>query len=151
MVKKRIKKRLIEPKIRLLLWIHLRGIKDESNWRPRMSKIIDYSEGSLDTQLTSLLNSNLIKSLSLNVKDPPYEITDEGKKFLQPILFTSKIGMAVSLWVAAWGIIYFLAFLNNPVLMIVYWLPLLIVSFAVFAVILIFYPYLLLKLGKISY
>jgi hypothetical protein len=38
---KKIKKRLIEPKIRLLLWIYLHSIKDESNWRARIAKEIE--------------------------------------------------------------------------------------------------------------
>ena len=38
MPKKKIKKRLIEPKVRLLLWISLYGIKDESNWLANIAK-----------------------------------------------------------------------------------------------------------------
>jgi predicted transcriptional regulator len=151
MKRKKIKKSLIEPKVRLLLWIYFRGISEKDNWRTRLAKSIDYGKGNVDTQLVDLLDKGFIQSLNPNNKDPPYRITDEGKKFLQPILFTSRIGMAVSLWVAIWAIIDYLEFLNQPVLMITYWLPLLIVSFAILAVVLIFYPYLLLKLGKTSY
>jgi len=49
MSKKKIKKRLIEPKIRLLLWTYLYDIKDESNWLAKLAKEIDYSEGSVHT------------------------------------------------------------------------------------------------------
>jgi hypothetical protein len=38
MPKSPIRKRLIEPKVRLLLWIYLEGIKDENKWRSKMSK-----------------------------------------------------------------------------------------------------------------
>jgi hypothetical protein len=151
MQKAKIKKRLIEPKVRLLLWIYLHGIKDESNWRGKIAKVIDYSETSLDTLLTDLVHKDLIESLNLSGQGPPYKVTDEGRRFLQPILFTNKIGMGISIWVALWAVIYYLEFLNQPIRMIVYWLPLILVSYAILALVLIFYPLLLLKLGKISY
>lgn len=151
MPKKKVKKRLIEPKVRLLLWIYLYGIKDESNWLAKLAKEIDYSEGSLQTQIIDLQNKNLIKSLNPKGEGPPYMITDEGKNFLKPITFTTRIGVTISIWVGLWAIIYYLSFLNQPTLVIVYWLPLLVVSFAIFALILVLYPHLLLRLGKISY
>jgi predicted transcriptional regulator len=151
MTKKKNKKSLLEPKVRLLLWIYLRGISEKNNWRARIAKSIDYGKGNTNTQLIDLLDKDFIESLSPNKKDPPYRITEKGKEFLQPILFTSKIGRVISLWVAIWAIIDYLVFLNQPVLMITYWLPLLIVSFVILALILTFYPYLLLRLGKISY
>ena len=151
MRRKKVKKRLIEPKVRILLWIYLHNVKDESNWLAKLAKEIDYSEGSLYTQIIDLQSKNLIESCNPNGKGPPYRITDEGKSFLRPILFTTKIGALTSVWTALWAIVYYLIFLNQPVLMIAYWLPLLIVSFAVLALVLIFYPHLLLKLGKISY
>jgi predicted transcriptional regulator len=150
MTKKKNKKSLLEPKVRLLLWIYLRGISEKNNWRARIAKSIDYSKGNVNTQLIDLLDKDFIKSLNPNNKDPPYKITEKGKEFLQPILFTSKIGMVISLWVAIWAIIDYLEFVNQPVLMITYWLPLLIVSFAILALVLTFYPYLLLKLGETS-
>jgi len=151
MRKRKIKKRLIEPKVRLLLWTYLHGIKDESNWLAKLAKEIDYSEGSTDTQLIDLLDKNLIESLNPNTGGPPYKITDEGKKFLQPILFVTKIGIVTSIWVGLWAIIYYLYFFNQPILMITSWLPLLVVGFVILALVLLFYPYLLLRLGKISY
>jgi hypothetical protein len=151
MSEKRIRKRLIEPKVRLLLWTHIHGIKNESNWLAKLAKEIDYSEGSVDTQLTDLLDKNLIESLNSNAVGPPYRVTNEGKKFLQPILFTTRIGAATTIWVGLWAVIYYSLFYSQPILMIAYWLPLLIVSFAILAVVLLFYPYLLLKLGKIGY
>ncbi|MEM4703651.1 MAG: hypothetical protein QXJ02_01070 [Candidatus Bathyarchaeia archaeon] len=81
MSKKKVKKRLIEPKIRLLLWIYLYGIKDESNWLAKLAKKIDYSEGSLQTQIIDLQNKNLIESRNPKGEGPPYIITDEGKTF----------------------------------------------------------------------
>jgi len=151
MSKKKVKKRLIEPKVRLLLWIHLYGIKDESNWLAKLAKEIDYSEGSLQTQLIDLQNKNMIESLNPKGEGPPYRITDEGENFLKPITFTRKIGMAITFWVILWGIVYYLIFLNQPILMIFFWLPLLFVSFVILALILTFYPHLLLRLGKKSY
>jgi hypothetical protein len=151
MVQRKVKKRLIEPKVRLLLWVCLYGVRDESNWLAKLADRMDYSEGSLWTQLTDLLDKKLIESLNPETNGPPYKVTEEGKKFLQPILFTRNIGIVVSIWVGIWTIIYFLACLNQPYLMIIYWLPLLLVSFAILALVLIFYPHLLLKLGKVSY
>lgn len=151
MPKKKVKKRLIEPKVRLLLWVYLHGIKDESNWLAKLAKEIDYSEGSLYTQILDLQNKNLIESYNPNGEGPPYRITEEGKSFLKPITFTMKIGMATSVWVTLWTVVYYLMFHGQPILMIAHWLPLLIVSFVIFALVLIFYPHLLLKLGKISY
>ena len=151
MPKKKVKKRLIEPKVRLLLWTYLHGIKDESNWLAKLAKEIDYSEGSLQTQIIDLQNKNLIESLNPKGDGPPYVITDEGKNFLKPISFTRKLGIVISIWVSLWSLIYYLIFLNQPILMIVYWLPLLLVSFVILTLVLVFYPYLLLRLGKISY
>jgi hypothetical protein len=151
MKRKKNRKSLIEPKVRILLWIYLRGVSEKNNWRTRLAKSIDYGKGNVDTQLIDLWDKGLIESLNPDDKGPPYRITEEGKKFLQPILFTSKIGMAISLWVAIWAIIDYLEFLNRPVLMVIYWLTLLIVSFAMLAIVLIFYPYLLLKLGGTTY
>ncbi len=145
------RKRLIEPKVRLLLWIYLHGIKDETNWLAKLSRAIDYGTGNIESQLEDLWHKNMIEGPTSITKGPPYRISEEGKKFLQPILFTMRIGMATSIWVALWAIIYFLVFLNQPILMIVFWLPLLIVSFIILALVLIFYPYILLRLGKISY
>lgn len=151
MSERRIRKRLIEPKVRLLLWTYIHGIKNESNWLAKLAKEIDYSEGSVNTQLGDLLDKNLIESRNSNAVGPPYKVTNEGRKFLQPILFTTKIGAATTIWVGLWAVIYYSLFCSQPILMIAYWLPLLIVSFAILAIVLLFYPYLLLKLGKIGY
>jgi len=150
MPRRRIKKRLIEPKVRLLLWTHLHGIKNESNWLAKLADKMDYSEGSIDTQLADLLDKNMIESLNPDSRAPPCRITDEGKRFLQPILFTTKIGI-VTLWLSLWTVVYYVYYFNQPLLMIAYWLPLLLASFAILALVLLFYPYLLLKLGKICY
>ena len=151
MRRRKVKKRLIEPKVRLLLWIYLYGIKDESNWLAKLADKLDYSEGSLWTQLADLLDKKLIESLNPKMNGPPFKVTKEGKKFLQPILFTRTIGIVVSVWVSICTILYFFMYFNQPVLMIIYWVPLLLVGFVILALILIFYPHLLLKLGKISY
>jgi len=151
MARRKVRKRLVEPKVRLLLWIYLYGVRDESNWLAKLADKMDYSEGSLWTQLTDLFDKKLIESLNPKINSPPYKVTEEGKKFLQPILFTRNIGMVVSIWVCVWTIIYFIVYLNQPLHMIVYWVPLLLVSFVILALVLIFYPHLLLKLGKVSY
>jgi hypothetical protein len=151
MARRKVRKRLVEPKVRLLLWIYLYGVRDESNWLAKLADKMDYSEGSLWTQLTDLFDKKLIESLNPKINGPPYKVTEEGKKFLQPILFTRNIGMVVSIWVCVWTIIYFIVYLNQPLHMIVYWVPLLLVSFVILALVLIFYPHLLLKLGKVSY
>jgi len=151
MTRRKVKKRLIEPKVRLLLWIYLYGIKDESNWLAKLADKLDYSEGSLWTQLTDLLDRKLIESLNPKTNGPPFKVTKEGKKFLQPILFTRNIGIVVSIWVGICTIMYFFMYFNQPILMIIYWVPLLLVGFVILALILVFYPHLLLKLGKISY
>jgi DNA-binding transcriptional ArsR family regulator len=151
MVKSPIRKRLIEPKVRLLLWIHLHGIKDESKWRSKTAKIMDYSAGSVDNELSDLLDKGLIESLNRDGTSPPYRLTDEGKRFLSPILYTQKMGMFTGIWVAIWAVIFYILFHGQPVLMVVFWLPLLITSFVIMALILIFYPYLLVYGGKKSY
>jgi len=151
MPKRKVKKRLIEPKVRLLLRIYLYGVENESNWLAKLAKEIDYSAGSLYNQIMDLLNKNMIKSLNPDGVSPPYRITEEGKNFLKPILFTSKIGMIVSLWVSLWTVIYYIIYFDKPIEMVAKWLPLLLVSFVTLALVLIFYPRLLLKLGKISY
>lgn len=151
MPKKQIKKRLIAPKVRLLLWIYLYGVKDESNWRSKLAKKMDYSEGSLDSQITDLLDKKFIESQNPNKKDPPYKITDEGKSFLNPLMFTTKIGTFISIWVAGWMVVYFLIFVSNPMLVMLSWFPLLLVSFIIFALILTFYPHILVRVGKKSF
>jgi len=151
MEKEKYKKTLIQPKVRLLLTIYLEGISGKGNWRKKVSESIEYGKGNVDTQLISLLDDKLIESLNLNKRDPPYRVTKEGKRFLQPILFTSKIGMAVALWVSMWAVIYYFEFQSQIIVMITFWLPLLITSFIILALVLIFYPYILLKAGKIGY
>jgi len=151
MEKEKYKKTLIQPKVRLLLTIYLEGISGKGNWRKKVSESIEYGKGNVDTQLISLLDDKLIESLNLNKRDPAYRVTKEGKRFLQPILFTSKIGMAVALWVSMWAVIYYFEFQSQIIVMITFWLPLLITSFIILALVLIFYPYILLKAGKIGY
>ena len=151
MVRAPIKKRLIEPKVRLLLWIYLQGIKDENNWRARISKIIDYSTGSTDKDLIDLVDKGLIESLNQNKVNPPYRVTEEGQNFLRPILLTQKIGIFTGLWVSIWAVIFFALFYNNLTLMVVFWLPLLIASFIMLVIVLIFYPQILVYRGKRSY
>ena len=145
------KKTLIEPKVRILLRIHLLGLSGKGNWRALLAKNIEYGKGNVSTQIIDLLDKNLIESLNPNKKDPPYKVTEEGRKFLEPILFTSKIGMWIGSWVAIWSVIYYVVFHDYPLIMITYWIPLLIFSFAALAFILIFYPYILLRSGKRSY
>jgi hypothetical protein len=151
MVKAPTRKRLIEPKVRLLLWIYLQGIKNENNWRARVSKIIDYSTGSTAKELLELLDKGLIESFNQDKVSPPYHVTEEGQSFLRPILLTQKIGIFTGLWVSIWAVIFFALFYNNPTLMVVFWLPLLIASFIMLVIVLIFYPHILVHQGKRSY
>ena len=151
MVRAPTKKRLLEPKVRLLLWIHLRGIKSENNWRSKISKIIDYSTGSTDKELLDLLDKGLIESLNRDKVSPPYRVTDDGASFLRPILFTQKVGMFTGLWVALWTAIYFVFFYETPILMVIFWLPLLVATFIMLVIVLIFYPYILVYQGKRRY
>lgn len=151
MVKSPIKKRLLDPKVRLLLWIHLHGIKDKTNWRSKTSKIIDYSTGSTDKELLELLDKGLIESLNRDKVSPPYRVTDDGEVFLHPIMLTQKIGVFIGLWVALWTIIYFVFFYDIPILMVTFWLPLLVATFIMLVIVLIFYPHILVYQGKRRY
>lgn len=151
MVKSSTKKRLIEPKVRLLLWIYLLGIKNENNWRAKLSRKIDYSTGSTDTELMDLLEKGMIESLNGDKISPPYKVTDVGISFLHPILLTQKIGIFTGVWVALWTVIYFIFFRDALILMVIYWLPLLVATFIMLVIVLIFYPYLLAYQGKKRY
>jgi predicted transcriptional regulator len=152
MKSKKVKKTLIEPKVRLLLWIYLHGVKNESNYLARLAKQIGYSEGSLKSHIIPrLLEKNLIESFNSDKESPPYKITEKGKKFLWPILFTRRIGLFIITWVGIWTLIDYLCFIDNPILMLSSWLPLLLLSFAILSIVLILYPYLLVTRGKIGY
>ena len=148
---KKIRKRLIEPKVRLLLWIYLYGVKDESNYLAKLADKIDYSEGSIKSHLEDLLDKKFIVSLNSDRVSPPYKVAEDGKRFLKPILFVTRIGIAVTAWNALWALIFYYLYTNQPVLVLVSWFPLLLVSFAVFSIVLLFYPYIIVKFGKISY
>ncbi len=148
---KKNKKTLIEPKVRLLLSIYLQGFPKKLGWQKKLRKDLDYGKGNLRTQITSLLDDNLIESKNPNKVDPPFKITSEGKKFLGPILFASKVGMFLGLYVSFWTVIIYVVYANQPLLQVTIIFPVVMVSFVVLAIVLIFYPYLLLKLGKIHY
>jgi hypothetical protein len=130
---------------------------DKLVWRQRRNQLalqtgkkIDYSEGSMDSHIKDLLDKKFIESLNPNKIDPPYKITEEGKSFLNPILFTTKIGVITTIWVTIWGVIYLLIF-NNPVLVMGSWFSLLLVSFIILSLVLAFFPHILVRVGKRSY
>jgi hypothetical protein len=148
---KKNKKTLIEPKVRLLLSIYLQGFPKKLNWQKKLVRNLDYGKGNISTQITSLLDDNFIESKNPNNVGPPYKVTSEGKKFLGPILFASKIGMFLGSYVSFWSVIIYLVYANQPLLQVTVIFPVVMVSFVVLAIVLIFYPYLLLKLGKIHY
>ena len=112
---------------------------------------LNYSKGSIKTNLVDLLNRGLIESLNSDGVSPPYKGTVEAKKLLEPIFFVRKIGYFFAVFV--FGILltligwyaYYLEFL------VLYWFPLTLSGFIFLISILILYPYILLKLGKIAF
>lgn len=151
MKEKKVKKTLIEPKVRLLLWIHLHGVKDESNYLAKLAKKIDYSEGSIKSHLISdLLESKLIESLNPDKESPPYRTTREAKKLLEPIFLIRTIG----LWFAIFVTVVLLSlfwYIDRPALLVYWYLPCTVVGFVVLVVVLILYPQILLKFGKTAF
>jgi hypothetical protein len=143
------KKTVIEPKVRLLLWICLKKkIKNESNYLKKLGDRIDYSEGSIKSHLIpELLRKNLIKSLSPDKRSPPYRATDEARKLLEPIFFVRM----VALWFALFVIIIALAlpwYAASPTFLWYWYFPLTVGGFAFLLTVLFLYPYFILKMGK---
>jgi hypothetical protein len=152
MKKKEFKKTLISPKVRLLLLIHLYGVKDESNYLAQLADKLDYSEGSIKSNLISdLLNKNLIESLIIDNESPPYRTTKEAKKFLDPIFFVRIMGIMFAIFVFAMFFELFYYYIDRTVLLIQLWLPAAIIGFGLLVSVLILYPNLLLRFGKIAY
>jgi hypothetical protein len=148
---RRNKKTLIEPKVRLLLSIYLNDMSKKSNWRNKLEKDLACGKGNLSTYLTDLVDDGLIESQNPNGTDPPLKVTAQGKKFLGPIIFTSRIGMFILSWVGIWVALDYVIFAGQPVIVASIILPLIIFSFLALALILMLYPYLLLKGGKTHY
>lgn len=137
--------------MRLLLWIHLHGVKDESNYLAKLAKKIDYSEGSIKSHLIpDLLESNLIKSLNPDKVSPPYRTTNEAKKLLEPIFLIRTIGY----WFAIFGTVALLSlffYIDRPALLVYWYLPFVVMGFEFLIIILILYPHILLRFGKIAF
>jgi hypothetical protein len=147
-----VKKTLIDPKVRLLLWICLKKeIKDESNYLKKLADKIDYSGGSIRSHfIPELIRENLIESLSPDKRSPPYRATDEAKKLLAPIFFVRTVGILFTIFVAV--IVAALPWYVSNLSFLFYWyLPWITIGFAFLVIVLILYPYFLLKAGKIAF
>lgn len=149
---KKIKKTIIPPKTRLLLEIALHGVEYESNYLKRLADKIDYSEGSIKSQLLpDLLNSGLIESLSPDKESPPYRVTKDGKDLLSPIFVVRTIGCSIGilLFTLLATLLYF--YISRPLLLIQIWLPAAVAGFTACIFPLIYYPQLIMKFGKLSF
>ena len=102
----------------------------------------------MSTHLTDLLDENLIESRNLDRVGPPYIVTAEGKKLLAPIIFTQWIGTFVGIYVGACYGVFYVVFRGQALLVVSLLFPLTLVSFVLLAILLLLYPYILLKLGK---
>ena len=149
MKRKKAKKTLIDPKIRLLLLIYLKGkLKDAPNYLSQLAKRLHYGESNIKTHLIpELLKMNLIESLSNDGESPPYRCTAEGRKVLQPILLVRQIGLyfVIFIAVAALGLL-FLA--SNPVYMYYWFIPWTAFGFILLISVLYFYPEILLRVAR---
>lgn len=152
MKKRKFKKTLIEPKVRLLLWIHLHGVKDESNYLAQLADKIDYSEGSIKSHLLSdLLDKGLIESLSPDKESPPFRTTKEAKKFLEPVFMVRKLGYISLFYLFSMFSLLVGWYIYNPALLVLWWVPITIFGFLAICFVLVLYPQILLKLGKMAY
>ncbi len=148
---KRKKKTLVAPKMRLLLSIYLQGFPEKIGWRRKLQQNLGYEKGNLSTHLTDLLDENLIESRNQDKIGPPYIVTAEGKKLLTPIIFTQWFGMFMGIYVGACYGIFYILLRDQPLLVITLLFPMTLISVVVLSILLIFYPYILLKLGRKSY
>jgi DNA-binding transcriptional ArsR family regulator len=151
MKKRKVKKTLISPKVRLLLWVCLHGVEDESNYLAKLSDKLDYSEGSIKAHLIDLLDKGLIKSLNPDGVSPPYRGTSEAKKLLEPIFFVRKIGYFFAVFVSCTFLTLIGWYIHHLEFLMLYWVPLTLAGFVFLITILILYPYMLLKCGKIAF
>lgn len=135
--------------MRLLLWIHLHEVKNESNYLAKLAQAIDYSEGSLKSHLLpDLLQRDLIESLNPDKVSPPYKTTNEAEKLLEPIFFVRKMGYLFIFFISAMSAALLSFYIYNPALLILWWLPLTALGFGLLIGALLLYPQILLKLGK---
>jgi len=150
MKKRELKKTLIEPKVRLLLWIHLHGVKNESHYLAQLAEKIDYSGGSIRSHLLpDLLDKGLIESLNPDKESPPFRTTNEAKKFLEPVFMVRKLGYISLFYLFAMFSLLVGWYIYNPALLVLWWMPITIFGFAAICFVLVLYPQILLKLGKI--
>lgn len=112
---------------------------------------IDYSEGSIKSHLIEFLDKDLVESLNSDGVSPPYRGTSEAKKLLEPIFFIRKIGFIFTVFVFAVFLMLFGWYIYHPTLLIYVWLPLTMAGFCLLIFVLILYPDLLLKIGKIAF
>lgn len=149
MKRKKVKKTLIDPKIRLLLLIYLKGkLKNSPNYLSQLAKKLKYGESNIKTHLIpELIRMNLIESLNIDGESPPYRCTDEGRKVVQPILLVRQIGLyfIAFIVVAVIGLLYYA---NNPVLMYYWFVPWTAFGFVLLICVLYFYPDILLKVAR---
>jgi hypothetical protein len=152
MSNREVKKTLIAPKVRLLLWIYLKKeIKDESNYLKKLADKIDYSEGSIKSHfIPELIRENLIESFSPDKISPPYRATDEAKKLLAPIFFVRTVGIWFTVVVAV-IVAAFPWYASNPSFLFYWYLPWVTGGFAFLLTVLILYPYFLLEAGRIAF
>jgi len=101
-------KTLIQPKVRLLLWIYFH--EKECNSLSGIAKAIDYGKGNVKTHVVDLLDKGMIKSLSPDGEGPPYKITEKGVAFLKLLLLPRTVGIMAAILLAALTIICFVAF-----------------------------------------
>jgi len=146
--KREVRKTLISPKIRLLLEICLHGVKDESNYLASLSDKIDFSEGSTHGYLQYLLDTGLIESLGVG-DNPPYKATRDAKELLDPILFVRKLGFILILVVCVYSALFVFLWINDSPGLIYRWFPSTMSVLAALSLILIYYPQLILKFGKL--
>ncbi len=148
MLEERYKKTLIEPKVRLLLSIYLQGFPQRSSKRKKLENELSCDKGNLSKHITSLLHDNLIQSTNPDRVSPPYKVTKQGKKFLKPIILSFQIGLFIIIWAASWGTIFYVLYNSQPIMMAISFLVIILGGFVTAALILIFQPYVLLRVEK---
>jgi len=150
--KKKIRKTVIGAKTRLLLEIALHGVENTPDYLKRLSGKIDYSAGSIKSQfIPDLLSEGLIESLNPDKQSPPYKVTPKGREILGPIFLVRIIGywVVVLTVVVISTLLYF--YIWNPGLLLLYWFPSTVAGFAAISIVLILYPQIIMRFGKVAF
>lgn len=126
----------------------MHGVKDESNYLARLADKIDFSEGSTHGYLQYLLNAGLIESLGVG-DNPPYKATRDAKELLDPILFVRKLGFVLIIAICAFSALFIFLWTVDPTGLINRWFPSTMSVLAALSLVLIYYPQLVLKFGKL--